>query len=57
MDTTVTGASTRTKWAMSGDGGTPGSAIEGYDASRVFFIGPAGSGRGFIAGDDTFKLL
>ena len=57
MDTTVTGASTRTKWAMSGDGGTPGSAIEGYDASRVLFVGPGGSGRGLIAGDETFKLL
>ena len=57
MDTTVTGASTRTKWALSGHGGTPGSAVEGYDAARVFFIGPGGSGRGLIAGDDTFKLL
>ena len=56
MDTTVTGLSTRTIWAMSGDGGTPGAAIESYDASRVYFIGPAGSGRGLIAGDETFKL-
>ena len=56
MDTTITGATTRTKWALSGDGGTPGAAIEGYDAARVLFIGPGGSGRGLIAGDETFKL-
>ena len=56
MDRVETGASTRSIWAMSGDGGTPGSAIKGYDESRVHFIGPAGSGRGLIAGDETFKL-
>ena len=56
MDILETGASTRTIWAMSGDGGTPGAAISGYDASRVFFIGPSGSGRGLIAGDETLKL-
>ena len=56
MDSIETGASTRTIWAMSGDGGTPGKAIDGYDASRVFFVGQGTSNRGFIAGDETFKL-
>jgi hypothetical protein len=56
MDQLATGASTRTIWAKSGDGGTPGKAIDGYDASRVTFIGPGGSSRGLIAGDETFKL-
>ena len=56
MDQNETGASTRTIWAMSGDGGEPGKAIDGYDASRVTFIGPGGSNRGLIAGDETFKL-
>ena len=56
MDPATTGASTRTIWAKSGDGGTPGKAIDGYDAGRVTFIGPGGSNRGLIAGDETFKL-
>ena len=56
MDTDVTGASTRSIWAMSGDGGSPGAAIKGYDASRVYFIGPGGSGKGNLLGDESFKL-
>jgi len=56
MDKTVTGVSTRTIWAMSGDGGIPGKAIDGYDAGRVIFIGPGGSNMGLLAGDETFKL-
>ena len=56
MDKVETGASTRTIWAMSGDGGQPGSAIKGYVESRVHFIGAGGSNRGLIAGDETFKL-
>jgi hypothetical protein len=56
MDTDVTGASTRSIWAMSGDGGTPGKAVDGYDANHVHFVGPGGSNRGLIAGDETFKL-
>ena len=56
MDKTVTGVSTRTIWAMSGDGGIPGKAVDGYDAGRVHFTGPGGSNRGNIAGDETFKL-
>jgi hypothetical protein len=56
MDRTVTGASTRTVWALSGDGGIPGKAVDGYDAARVHFTGPGGSNRGNIAGDETFKL-
>ena len=56
MDPDVTGAGTQTKWAMSGDGGSPGAAIKGYDASRVYFIGPGGSGKGNLLGDESFKL-
>ena len=41
---------------MSGDGGSPGAAIKGYDASRVYFIGPGGSGKGNLLGDESFKL-
>ena len=41
---------------MSGDGGEPGKAIDGYDAGSVTFIGPGGSNRGLIAGDESFKL-
>ena len=56
MDVNETGASTRTIWALSGDGGTPGKAVDGYDEDHVHFIGPGGSNRGLIAGDETFKL-
>jgi hypothetical protein len=58
MDATVTGAGTQSKWAFSGNGGRPGAAIKGkeYIASSVYFIGPGGSGRGNIAGDESFKL-
>ena len=52
----MTGVSTRTIWAMSGDGGTPGKAVDGYDEDHVHFTGPGGSSRGNITGDETFKL-
>ena len=39
------------QYAESGDGGLPGSAIKGYDASRVSFIN-----TGSVFGDSAFKL-
>ena len=39
------------QYAQSGDGGLPGSAIKGYDASRVSFIN-----TGSVFGDSAFKL-
>ena len=39
------------QYAESGNGGTPGSAIKGYDASRVTFIN-----TGSVLGDGAFKL-
>ena len=39
------------QYAQSADGGLPGSAIKGYDASRVSFIN-----TGSVFGDSAFKL-
>ena len=39
------------QYAESGNGGIPGSAIKGYDASRVTFIN-----TGSVLGDGAFKL-
>ena len=30
--------------------------FDGYDEDHVHFIGPGGSNRGLVAGDETFKL-
>ena len=41
------------QYANSGNGGLPGSAIKGYDASRVTFINSTESG---VWGDSAFKF-